>query len=86
MSLEKLAESELERREKRNLRDRLARSFLRNHPKLIEDPKGDILDAIPEGTTEAAVRSVARHYRRMKLVRDYIRSTDGLAETDKEMG
>ena len=71
-----LLESELERRDKRNVRDRLAREFLRDHPEIKEDPsiEFDISD-IPEGTTESAVRAIARFYSRKKLVRKLIRES-----------
>jgi len=68
--LDRLARSELERRERRNVRDRVARAFLRSHPEIVDDPDHcKISDPVPEGTTEAAVRAVARHYHRMRIVR-----------------
>ncbi|KKN75294.1 hypothetical protein LCGC14_0381460 [marine sediment metagenome] len=60
-----------ERREARNLRDRLARQVLQLHPDIKEDPDGFPIDLdwIPVGTTEAAIRSLARHYAKQKLIR-----------------
>lgn len=79
MSMQELAEKEKERRERRNLRDRLAREFLQSHPEIKDDPDSEITDEIPDGTTEAAVRSIARHYSQMKKVREMLRTGDGLA-------
>lgn len=74
MSIEDLARAEMERREKRNLRDRLAREYLRSHPEMKADPEGELVTAVPEGTSEAAIRSIARHYAKQKQVREVIRS------------
>lgn len=71
-----LIDKELQRRERRNLRDRLARTFLRDHPELVNDPEADINETVTEGTSEAAVRSIARHYNKMKKIRAFIR--DGM--------
>lgn len=64
-----------DRREVRNLRDRLARKVLQLHPEIKEDADGFPIptDWIPEGTTEAAVRSLARHYAQQKLIRQLLR-------------
>ena len=71
--LEALAQKEIERRERRNTRDRLAREFLKEHPEVKENPDCEITDPIPEGTSEAAVRATARHYKQAKQVRQVLR-------------
>lgn len=72
-SLRELASRELERRERRNARDRSAREFLRLHPELLANPEAPVVDSIPCDTTEAAIRSVARYYLKMKKVRELLR-------------
>lgn len=77
-NLEALAASELQRREKRNVRDRLARHFIRAHPDLVDNPDLPLeASSIPEGTTEAAIRGIARFYHNMKEVRRLLRERDG---------
>lgn len=73
MSLELLAVKELQRRDTRNERDRLAREYLRLHPYLKDNPDAPITDSVPKGTSVAAVRSIARLYFRMRKVRELIR-------------
>ena len=74
MSLDDLARAEMVRREKRNLRDRIAREYLREYPEIKKDPEAVLPTEVPEGTSEAAIRSIARHYAQQKQVRDVIRS------------
>ena len=62
------------RRGRRNIRDRLARQYIQNHPDIKQDPEGDIdLDEIPDGTTESAIRGIARFYNKSNLVRQILR-------------
>ena len=78
--IEAIAEKEIARREKRNIRDRLAREFLKEHPEVKDDPDNAVIsDKVPMGTTEAAVRAFARNYRRQRNVRNYIKR-QGLLE------
>jgi len=74
-SIQDLIDREEIRRERRNLRDRLAREFLRDHPEIKSDP--DVIEIkvedIPEGTTVAAIRSIARFYSRKAEVRVFLR-------------
>ncbi len=74
--LQGLVERELVRREKRNLRDRLAREFIRDNPGIREDPDGFPIDGLLEGTTEAAVRGIARFYKRKAEVRKVLEERD----------
>lgn len=74
LTIEQLADREGIRRVKRNQRDRLARDFLKEHPELKTDPSTKICDTIPEGTTENAIRSIARFYQRQKMARELLRS------------
>jgi len=72
-SIEQFIEREEARRERRNIRDRLAREFLREHPEIKVDPEGSIdCSEIPEGTSEAAIRTVARFYKRQAYVREVV--------------
>ena len=65
---------EVEARKKRNIRDRKAREYIKDHPEIKQFPDMDILrKEIPKGTTEAAIRGIARHYNKQKLVRDILR-------------
>ena len=70
-SIEEQLQVAEERREARNLRDRLARKVLQEHPEIKEDPDGFLIEAswISKDTSEAAIRSFARHYARQKLIR-----------------
>jgi hypothetical protein len=70
-----LVESTLRQREKRNIRDRLAREYLRDHPEVKDDPDNSVIEesSIPEGTSEAAIRSLARHYARQKFARQLVK-------------
>ena len=78
MSIDSLAQSELARRQRRNNRDKLARAFLKDHPELIDSPDAPIAaEDISEGTSEAAIRAIARHYGTMKRVREYLKSQNG---------
>jgi len=62
------------RRGRRNIRDRLAREYIQNHPSIKQDPEGDInLDNVPDGTTESAIRGIARFYNKSSLVRKILR-------------
>ena len=74
-SISALVEREEVRRAKRKLRDRLAREYIRVHPELKEDPDEYIIrnSDIPDGTSEAAIRSIARQYSRQKVVRSILR-------------
>lgn len=81
--IDQLARSEIERRERRNIRDRQARAFLQDHPELVDDPEHVIADNIPDGTTEAAVRSIARHYHKMRKVRQFLKENpNGVASSE----
>jgi len=62
------------RRGRRNVRDRLAREYIQNHPEIKQDPNS-IIDSndIPEGTTESAIRGIARFYNKSSLVRQILR-------------
>jgi len=65
---------EVEARKKRNIRDRKAREYIKEHPEIKQSPDIPILKKeIPKGTTEAAIRSIARHYNKQKLIRDILR-------------
>ncbi|KKN33698.1 hypothetical protein LCGC14_0801040 [marine sediment metagenome] len=79
LELDQLITRERQRRERRNLRDRLARSFLKEHPEVVDNPEMEIVDVVPEGTTEAAIRGIARHYHRMRKVREYLREIENIA-------
>ena len=74
-SISDLVEREEVRREKRNLRDRLAREYIRTFPGIKEKPEDWIVDpdSIPDGTSEAAIRSIAKQYSRQKVVRSILR-------------
>ncbi len=76
LELDQLITRERLRRERRNLRDRLARSFLKEHPEVVDNPEMEIVDVVPEGTTAAAIRGIARHYHKMRKVREYIREME----------
>lgn len=73
-SIDEQVEIAAARREARNLRDRLARQVLNDHPEVKEDPDEARIEEswIPEGTTEAAIRSLARHYKKQKLIRQLL--------------
>lgn len=68
-----LAANEEIRRTRRNLSDRLARRWINVHPEIKEDPENSKIEDVPEGTTENAIRSIARFYKRKKLVRKVLR-------------
>ena len=66
-SVAEFIEKDDRRKEKRNIRDRLAREFIRDFPFLKEDPSIEIdTSLIPDGTTEAAIRGIARFYFRRR--------------------
>ena len=75
------------RRGRRNVRDRLARIYIQNHPSIKQDPEGGIdLDDIPEGITESAIRGIARFYNKSSLVRKILRErreNDDTRSTEK---
>lgn len=79
LELDQLITRERLRRERRNLRDRLARAFLKEHPEVVDNPEMEVVDEVPEGTTVAAIRGIARHYGRMRKVRAYIREMESNA-------
>ncbi len=74
LGLAEMIAREENRRGRRNTRDRLAREFIRLHPNIKSDPEMELksLD-IPEGTTESAVRAIARFYQKQSLVRSILK-------------
>ncbi len=74
LGLAEMIAREENRRGRRNTRDRLAREFLRLHPDIKDDPDLEFnLSDIPEGTTESAVRAIARFYQKQSLVRSILK-------------
>tara|TARA_B100000949_G_scaffold137679_1_gene121093 strand:+ start:4920 stop:5201 length:282 start_codon:yes stop_codon:yes gene_type:complete len=88
LTLQEQLHREAERRISRNVRDRLAREYIRKYPNIKIDPNGPIsFDEIPEGTTEAAIRGIAKYYYKQKLIRDILRerkNDDTRREQEKE--
>lgn len=74
LSMEEAVEKARQRREERNVRDRQARKVLQLHPEIKDDPDGiEIPDEwILEGTSENAIRSIARHYRKQAMIREIL--------------
>ena len=74
MKLSEMLHNEQERRRTRNIRDRMAREYIRCHPEIKEDPEGLIdPENIPEGTTESGIRGIARFYHKKKMIRTILR-------------
>ncbi len=72
--LAELILNEESRRGRINVRDRLAREYIQNHPDIKQDPDSSIdYNDIPEGTTESAIRGIARFYNKSSLVRQILR-------------
>jgi hypothetical protein len=71
MNLENLMDAEIQRRERRNEKDKITRKFLRENPKVKDNPDMD-LSEIPEGTTECHIRSMARYNKKRKLIRELV--------------
>ena len=73
-SLSQMILREESRRGRRNVRDRLAREYIRDNPQIKVDPEMEIDESkIPEGTTVGAIRGVARHYNKQATIRDILR-------------
>lgn len=91
LGLAEMIAREENRRGRRNTRDRLAREFLRLHPDIKDDPDLEFnLSDIPDGTTESAVRAIARFYQKQSLVRSILKekkndntSREGSEETQE---
>ena len=74
LGLAEMIAREENRRGRRNNRDRLAREFIRLNPDIKTDPDMELdLSNIPEGTTESAVRAIARFYNKQSLVRSILK-------------
>ena len=80
MSLTELMMRERERRIKRADRDRKARSFLALHSEIKDDPDAMLVGEWPADVSEAAVRTLARHYFRKRVIRDLV--SRGVVEID----
>ena len=81
---EMIAREEI-RRGRRNTRDRLARVFIQEHPKIKDDPEAEFdFSDIPEGTTESAVRAIARFYNKQSLVRSILKEQKRNDNTSRE--
>ena len=89
MKLSEMLSKEEDRRKGRNIKDRLARKYIRDHPEIKEDPEGLIdPENIPEGTTESGIRGIARFYHKKKMIRTILRerkndNTRGTEETKR---
>ena len=85
LGLAEMIAREENRRGRRNTRDRLAREFLRLHPDIKSNPDMDLeLFNIPEGTTESAVRAIARFYNKQSLVRSILKEQKRNDNTSRE--
>jgi len=74
LSLAELLAREEHRRGRRNLRDRMARDFISLHPDIKSNPEMELsMFEIPEGTTENAIRGIARFYQKKALVRSILK-------------
>ena len=87
LSLAGLLTREEHRRGRRNIRDRLARDFISLHPDIKSDPEMELsIFEIPDGTTESAIRGIARFYQRKALVRSILKkrsNNDKWSEPEK---
>ena len=74
LGLAEMIAREESRRGRRNTRDRLAREFIRLHPDIKSDPDMELESFdITEGTTESAVRAIARFYQKQSIVRSILK-------------
>ena len=72
-SFQELLKNERLRKERRNESDKLARSWIKQHPGIKEDPDNFVIENVPQGTTENSIRSIARFYKKKKLIRKLAR-------------
>ncbi len=74
LGLAEMIAREENRRGRRNTRDKLAREFLRLHQDIKDDPDLEFnLSDIPDGTTESAIRAIARFYQKQSQVRSILK-------------